>query len=434
MATIVNRIKAGEIPPHVSAVAEIEKVSRDKIVEDIITGRTVVPLNAAHKSAKPIGIGAGLSTKINANLGTSPDFPELLNELDKLKVAVEAGADTVMDLSIGGDIDKVREAIIKRSPVPVGTVPIYQAMIEAQEKNGSLVDMKADDLFDVIERQAQGGVDFITVHCGITNQSVDSLIKHRRVMDVVSRGGSFIIAWMLKHQRENPLYEDFDRLLEIAAKYDVTLSLGDGMRPGCLADASDSAQIQELLILGGLAKRARAAGVQVMVEGPGHMPVDQIEANVKMEKEICDGAPFYVLGPLVTDIAPGYDHITAAIGGTLAAIAGADYLCYVTPREHLGLPTLADVHEGVMASRIAAHAADVVKGVPGAGEWDLNMAKARKALNWEAQRRLAIDPDRAAKYYSQSGEKKTKTCTMCSEFCAMELVSEFLGSKETPLC
>lgn len=422
------------MPSQVRAVAEAERVSPDKLAKDIVAGKVVIPLNAGHGSIKPIGIGAGLSTKVNANLGTSPDLPGVEAEIAKLKVAVKAGADTVMDLSIGGDINKARSEIIKQSPVPVGTVPIYQAMIEAQEKSGSLVDMNADDLFAVIKRQARDGVDFITVHCGITNQSVDSLIKHRRVMDVVSRGGSFIIAWMLKHQRENPLYENFERLLEIAAAYDVTLSLGDGMRPGCLADASDAAQIQELLILGGLAKRARAAGVQVMIEGPGHMPVDQIEANVKMEKELCDGAPFYVLGPLVTDVAPGYDHITAAIGGTLAAIAGADYLCYVTPREHLGLPTMADVHEGVIAGRIAAHAADVVKGVPGAGEWDLKMAKARKALNWQAQQELSIDPERAREYYSQSGLKKTKTCTMCSEFCAMELISEFLGSKEIPLC
>lgn len=435
MTTIIDKLSAGETPDQIWAVAEAEKIDPAKLAEKIISGEIVIPLNVNHRLSQPIGVGKGLRTKVNANLGTSPDFPDVGDELDKLAAAIGAGADTVMDLSTAGDLEDIRRRIIAASTIPVGTVPIYQATVESQARNGSLVEMSADDMFDVVERQARDGVDFITVHCGLNRQALSSLTGQGRVADVVSRGGAFMIAWMLKHDRENPFYEYYDRLLAIASNYDVTLSLGDGMRPGCLADASDRAQFQELITLGKLVDDARHAGVQVMVEGPGHMPFDQIEANVKLEKELCGGAPFYVLGPLVTDVAAGYDHINAAIGGTMAAVAGADFLCYVTPREHLGLPTLEDVREGVIVCRIAGHAADIVKGVPGAAEWDLAMAKARKSLNWKAQQQLALDPDRAKKMYDErQGGAAGDTCTMCSDFCAMKLVSEFLGSEEVPAC
>jgi len=342
-------------------------------------------------------------------------------------VAIDSGADAVMDLSTGGDIPSIRRAIISASSCSIGTVPIYQAGIQAIAKHGAIVKMTADDLFDSIEEQARDGVDFVTVHCGVTRSAIARLKQQGRVTDVVSRGGAFLIGWMLFNDRENPLYEQYDRLLEITRKYDVTLSLGDGMRPGSLADATDRAQIEELLIIGELVERAQQAGVQAMVEGPGHMPMNQIEANVRLEKSICKGAPFYVLGPLVTDIGAGYDHITGAIGGAIAAAAGADFLCYVTPAEHLSLPDAEDVREGVIASRIAAHAADIAKGVTGAGERDRQMSVARKKLNWEEQARLALDPERARRVHSKQHTTAGSACSMCGKFCAMEFVQEYLG-------
>ncbi|MDN5345444.1 MAG: phosphomethylpyrimidine synthase, partial [Clostridia bacterium] len=390
-------------------------------------GRVVIPANKNHTNLEPCGIGRGLRTKVNANLGTSTAYPDLEPELEKLREALDAGADAVMDLSTGGDINECRRQVIAHSPVAVGTVPIYQATVEAQEKYGALVEMTADDLFRVIEMQAADGVDFITVHCGVTLEVVDRLRREGRLADIVSRGGSFLTGWMLHHGEENPLYAQYDRLLAIARRYDVTLSLGDGLRPGCLADATDRAQIQELIILGELVDRAREAGVQAMVEGPGHVPLNQVQANMLLEKRLCHEAPFYVLGPLVTDVAPGYDHITAAIGGALAAAAGADFICYVTPAEHLGLPTLTDVREGVIAARIAGHAADLAKGYPGAMEWDREMARARKALDWERQLELAIDPRKARQYRQDRNEASTVACSMCGDFCAMRLVGEYLG-------
>jgi phosphomethylpyrimidine synthase len=309
----------------------------------------------------------------------------------------------------------------------VGTVPLYQALVDAEEKGRGMVEMTDEDIFHAIEKHCEDGADFITVHCGVTLEVIEALRNSGRVMDIVSRGGSFMTAWMLHNKKENPLYTQYDRLLEIAKKYDVTLSLGDGLRPGCIEDASDAPQIRELIILGELVKRARAAGVQVMVEGPGHVPLDQITANMKMEKTLCHNAPFYVLGPIVTDIAPGYDHITSAIGGAIAASSGADFLCYVTPAEHLGLPTMEDVKEGVIASRIAAHAADIVKGVKGAKEWDLEMAKARKNLDWERQIQLAIDPVKADRMRKEKNTDTQDCCTMCGKFCAYKIVSEHLG-------
>ncbi|MEW6273728.1 MAG: phosphomethylpyrimidine synthase ThiC [Bacillota bacterium] len=427
--TQIMAARSGKITPEMRRVAEKEKVAAELIRERVAAGKVVIPANKKHTNLDPCGIGQGLRTKVNANLGTSSAFPELANELEKLRTALEAGADTVMDLSTAGDLDKIRREILAKCPVPLGTVPVYQAAVDAQEKRGSIVAMTVEDIFSVIERQAADGVDFITVHCGVTLEAVDRLKQQGRVADIVSRGGSFLTGWMLHNQRENPLFEYFDRLLEICRCYDVTLSLGDGLRPGCLADATDRAQIQELIVLGELVERAREAGVQAMVEGPGHVPLDQIETNVKIQKALCREAPFYVLGPLVTDIAPGYDHITAAIGGALAAMAGADFLCYVTPSEHLSLPTVEDVREGVIACRLAGHAADLVKGIPGAREWDLEMARARKALDWPKQVALAIDPRKAGRYRQERNPLEIEACTMCGEFCAMKLVGRFLGKK-----
>lgn len=425
--------RAGEITSAMRRVAEKENVNPEIIRQGVAEGTIVIPANINHKSLDPAGFGKGLRTKVNANIGTSTSFPDIEKELAKLKVVLESGADAVMDLSTGGEIDRGRRRIIEESSIAVGTVPIYQAFLENREKRGSMIAMSAEDLFEVIERHCADGVDFITVHCGITLEVLERIKNQSRITDIVSRGGSFLTGWMLHHGKENPLYEQYDRLLEICLQYDVTLSLGDGLRPGCLADATDRAQIQELIILGELVDRARIKGVQAMVEGPGHVPLDQIAANVQVQKTLCKGAPFYVLGPLVTDIAPGYDHITSAIGGTVAAAAGADFLCYVTPAEHLGLPTLEDVREGIMASRIAAHAADIVKGIPGALEWDKQMAKARKALDWDKQIALAIDPWKAAKFRQERNPEGHEACTMCGDFCAMKIVGQYLG-KETEHC
>lgn len=435
--TLLERIRVGEVPREVRQVAEDESVEVERLLGALDKGRVVLPRNLKRaaaddrggRPARLVGIGAGLRTKVNANLGTSLDYPELGEELEKLRVSVGAGADAIMDLSTGGEITATRRAILNESPVPVGTVPVYQAAMEARDGLGGIVEMTADSIFAVIEEQARDGVDFMTVHSGVTRAALGALREQGRVMDVVSRGGAFLIGWMIHNDRENPLYEHFDRLLDIAAAYDVTLSLGDGMRPGCLADASDRAQFEELLTLGELVRRARAAGVQAMVEGPGHVPLNQIRANVELQKAACRGAPFYVLGPLVTDVAPGYDHITSAIGGAVAGMSGADFLCYVTPREHLGLPTVEDVRIGVIASRIAAHAADVAKGLPGAASWDLEMARARKALDWTRQAELAIDPAAARQGRAErAGEHSQVTCTMCGDVCAMKLVAEALGT------
>lgn len=421
--------RAGVVSPAMRRVAEREGLENELVRQAVASGSVVIPANVGHANLDPCGIGSGLRTKVNANLGTSSDYPDTARELQKLRIALEAGADAVMDLSTGGDIDATRSAVIAHSTVPVGTVPIYQAAIKAIAERGAVVRMTADDLFEVIERHARDGVDFITVHCGVTLEVVQRFRREGRVVDVVSRGGAFLMGWMLHTGQENPLYEQYDRLLEIARKYDVTLSLGDGLRPGCLADATDRAQIQELLVLGELVERAWAAGVQVMVEGPGHVPMHQIQANVQLQKRVCRGAPFYVLGPLVTDVAAGYDHISSAIGAALAAMYGADFICYVTPAEHLGLPDLEDVRQGVVAARIAGHAADIVKGVKGAWEWDLAMSRARKALDWGEQVRLAIDPARARQLHSGRSGGRDDGCSMCGDFCAMRLVSEALGGR-----
>jgi len=424
--TQLELAREGIISPQMEVVAQYEGVEAEFVRQGVAEGIIVIPANTRHTSLVPRGIGQGLKTKVNANIGASSDFGNIDTELEKLRVAIDCGADAVMDLSTGGDISAIRQAIVTASSVPIGTVPIYQAGIKAIESRDAIVKMTVDDLFAGIEEHIYDGVDFITVHCGVTQSAIARLKQQRRVVDVVSRGGAFLIGWMLYNEHENPLYEYYDRLLELAREFDVTLSLGDGMRPGSLADATDRAQVEELLTLGELVERARQAGVQVMVEGPGHLPLNQIETNVQLQKSICKGAPFYVLGPLVTDIGAGYDHITGAIGGAVAAAAGTDFLCYVTPSEHLGLPEPEDVRQGVMASRIAAHAGDIVKGVKGAQEWDRKMSAARKKLDWEEQVRLSLDPELSRQVHSKHSSAG-KACSMCGEYCAMELMEEYLG-------
>ena len=418
--------RSGIASLQVKHVAEKEGVEIDIILQGLINRTIIIPANTNHTNLVPCGIGKGLKTKVNANIGTSSDFCDIDAELRKLQATIDFGSDTVMDLSTGGDISAIRRAIVSASTLPVGTVPIYQAIIEAIENHGAIVNMTVNEIFDVIEEQAKDGVDFMTVHCGVTQASVTRLKNQSRMTDIVSRGGAFLTGWMLHNEEENPLYQYYDRLLDLAHKYDFVLSLGDGLRPGCLSDATDRAQIEELIIIGELVERAREAGVQAMVEGPGHLPLDQVATNVQLEKSLCHGAPFYVLGPLVTDIGAGYDHITGAIGGAIAAAAGADFLCYVTPTEHLSLPDVQDVKEGVIASRIAAHAGDVVKGVKGAWEWDEKMSKARKALDWETQAKLSLDPEHSRRVH---GEIPTAgaTCSMCGKYCAMAIVEKYLG-------
>jgi len=424
--TQLELARKGTVSPQMKHVAEKEGVEADFIIHGLVNGEITIPANVNHKNLVPCGIGKGLSTKVNANIGTSSDFCDLNMELRKLQAAIDFGADTVMDLSTGGDISAIRRAILSASTVPVGTVPIYQAGIAAIENRGAIVNMSVDDIFAVIEEHAKDGVDFMTVHCGVTQASLARLKKQGRMTDIVSRGGAFLIGWMLHNDKENPLYQYYDRLLDMALEYDFTLSLGDGLRPGCLADATDRAQVEELIILGELVEHSREAGVQAMVEGPGHLPLNQIATNVQLEKSLCRGAPFYVLGPLVTDIGAGYDHITAAIGGAIAAAAGADFLCYVTPTEHLSLPSIEDVKEGVIASRIAAHAADIVKGVKGAKEWDEQMSRARKALDWKTQAKLSLDPELSQQIHSKVPASGA-TCSMCGKYCAMAIVERYLG-------
>ena len=424
--TQLELARRGIVSPQMKQVAEREGVETAFIIQGLIEGKIVIPANVNHGNLIPCGIGAGLKTKVNANIGTSSDFCDLNAELRKLKTAIDFGADTVMDLSTGGDISAIRRTLLSASTVPVGTVPIYQVGIEAIENRGAIVNMTVDDMFAVIREHAKDGVDFMTVHCGVTQGSVARLKKQGRVTDIVSRGGAFLIGWMLHNDKENPLYQYYDRLLDLAIEYDFTLSLGDGLRPGSLADATDRAQIEELIILGELVERSREIGVQAMIEGPGHLPLDQIATNVQLEKSLCRGAPFYVLGPLVTDVGAGYDHITAAIGGAVAAASGADFLCYVTPTEHLSLPDEGDVKEGVVASRIAAHAGDIVKGVKGAREWDEQMSRARKALDWKAQAKLSLDPELSQQVHSKISADGA-TCSMCGKYCAMAIVEKYLG-------
>ena len=424
--TQLEAAKKGIITEEMCYVAQKEKWQAEDICQGVAEGRIVICANKNHHNLQPAGIGKGLRVKVNANLGTSSAFPSIEPELEKLQTALDAGADSIMDLSTGGNIRQCLASIISKSPVMVGTVPIYAAAVQGRQKYEAIVEMSADDILQVIREQAECGADFMTLHCGITQAVVERMCRQGRRMNIVSRGGSFLAGWMLHNQKENPLYEHFDDILAVCREHDVTLSLGDSLRPGCLADATDRAQIEELIVLGELVLRARKAGVQVMVEGPGHMPYNQIETNMKLQQSICHNAPFYVLGPLVTDIAPGYDHITAAIGGTLAAVSGASFLCYVTPAEHLALPTKQDVHDGVMASRIAAHAADLANGLSAAWDWDLKMAEARSQLDWKKQMELAIDPSLAAAKRKGRNSPEETACSMCGEFCAVKIVNKYL--------
>jgi phosphomethylpyrimidine synthase len=429
--TQLELARKGTASPALKKVAKAERLSTQDLLALTAAGQVVIPFNRRHPRLLPTGIGRRLRTKVNVNIGTSGDYPRLGEELKKVDVALKYGADTVMDLSTGGDLVKIRTRILARAPIPLGTVPVYQAAIAAIEQRGSIVAMTADDLFGVIEAQAREGVDFMTVHCGLTLRAIERLKKQGRVADVVSRGGAFHLAWCLHNAKENPLFESFDRLLEIARRWDVTLSLGDGLRPGSILDATDRPQVEELLTLGELVERAWAAGVQVMVEGPGHVPLDQVAMNIMLQKRACREAPFYVLGPLVTDIGAGYDHIVGAIGGAIAAAAGADFLCYVTPAEHLGLPTPEDVRDGLIASKLAGHAADIVKGVPGALERDRDLSLARKALDWPEQRKRVIDPDKFGEVRRRR-KSRTAACSMCGDYCAMRLVTKFLNGGKEP--
>lgn len=429
MATQMDAAKRGQITEEMRIVSREEGEAPQVLCQRIAEGTVIITRNIQRENVHPIGIGKGLRTKVNANIGTSQDLCDLKMEIEKAKIAVKYGADTIMDLSTAGDLDQIRRAIIKAVNVPVGTVPIYQAAIEAAEKKGAIIHTTEDDIFNVIEKHAKDGVDFMTIHCGVTKQIVKKLAKHPRRMGVVSRGGTFLAAWILHHDKENPLYANYDYLLEVARKYDFALSLGDGLRPGCIFDSTDWAQIQELLTIGELVERARAASVQVMVEGPGHLPLNDVAANVQLEKSICKGAPFYVLGPVVTEIAPGYDHIVGAIGGALAGLAGADFLCYLTPAEHLGLPDIEDVKEGVIVTKIAAHAADIAKLGTKAMAWDLAMAKARASLNWKEQFKNAIDPEKARRIHGRIKPKTPETCSMCSKYCALKVLKEALKAE-----
>ena len=424
--TQLELARKGIFSPQMQRVAQQEHVSQETFLQYVAEGKIVIPANVNHPNLVPCGIGKGLTVKVNANIGASSDYGSIETELEKMQVAVQFGANAVMDLSTGSNIQAIRCAIVAASTVPIGTVPVYQVGIEAIERHGAIIGMTVDDLFRIIEQQAQDGVDFMTLHCGVTQTAIARLKQQHRLTDVVSRGGAFIIGWMLCHGKENPLYEHYDQLLDLARKYDVTLSLGDGMRPGSLADATDRAQIEELINLGELVDRAREAGVQVMVEGPGHIPLNQIVANVQLEKSLCHEAPFYVLGPLVTDIGAGYDHITGAIGGAIAGLAGADFLCYVTPAEHLSLPDVEDVKHGVIASRIAAHAADVARDIPYASDWDRKMSAARKRLDWATQADLSLDPEKVRRVHSKYATRGP-ACSMCGDYCAMALVEKYLG-------
>nr|WP_274708334.1 phosphomethylpyrimidine synthase ThiC [Cloacibacillus porcorum] len=418
--------RRGIITSEMKAVAEKEHIEAEKLMGLLAEGRAIIPCNRLHTAISPNGLGSMLRTKINVNLGTSRDMTDLEMEFQKVRSAVEMGAEAIMDLSSFGDTRKFRRCLTEKCPAMIGTVPIYDAVVYY---NKPLAQITAAEWIDIARMHAMDGVDFMTVHCGINRETAEKFKKNKRLTNIVSRGGSIIFAWMEMTGNENPFYERFDELLDICREYDVTLSLGDACRPGCIADATDASQIGELITLGELTKRAWARDVQVMIEGPGHMPLNQIAANMEIEKTLCHGAPFYVLGPIVTDVAPGYDHITSAIGGALAAANGAAFLCYVTPAEHLRLPDVDDVKEGIIAARIAAHAADIAKGVPGAADWDRDMSLARKKLDWEKMFTLAIDPEKARRYRAESKPEREDTCSMCGNFCAVRNMNRILDGE-----
>jgi len=419
--TLPEDCKNGKLKLIRSAVKD-EPLSAEKLAQLVKDGKAIVPYNPRH-DPEPKSIGEGLRTKINVNIGTSKDHVDLDEEIEKLEIAEKYGADAVMDLSTGGDIDKIRKELIKRTDLPFGSVPIYQCGLKLARES-AIVNMSSDDIFNSIRKHAEDGVDFVTVHCGVTKQAVEKLKKSDRLANVVSRGGSFLTAWILQNEEENPLYSEFDYLLEIAKEFNLTLSLGDGFRPGSISDATDGPQIQELLTLGELVERSREKSVQAMVEGPGHVPLNQVKTNVDIQKDICDGAPFYVLGPIVTDFASGYDHIAGAIGGALAASSGADFLCYVTPAEHLGLPDVEDVKEGTIASKIAAHSADIANGLD--QDIDEEISMARQRLDWEKTLERVVDPEKAKRYREEKNPSEEEACSMCGDVCAIKMVDKYL--------
>ena len=424
--TQMDAARKGIVTPQIRTVAEKEHMPVDKMMQLVAEGKVAICANKHHTSLNPEGIGSMLRTKINVNLGVSRDCKDYNIEMQKVMKAVDLGAEAIMDLSSHGNTQPFRQKLTHECPAMIGTVPVYDSVIHYQR---DLSELTAKDFIDVVRLHAEDGVDFVTLHCGITRKTIEQIRKHKRKMNIVSRGGSLVFAWMSMTGEENPFYEYFDEILDICEEHDVTISLGDACRPGCLADATDVCQIEELVRLGELTKRAWDHNVQVMVEGPGHVPLDQVAANMKVQQTICMGAPFYVLGPLVTDIAPGYDHITAAIGGAVAAMNGAAFLCYVTPAEHLRLPNAADVKEGIIAAKIAAHAADIAKGVPGAAEWDYKMSEARKRLDWEEMFKLSMDPEKARRYRAEAKPEKEDTCSMCGNFCAVKNTNRILDGE-----
>lgn len=421
----------GILTPEMKIVAEKEHMEPEKLMDLVAKGEVAIPCNIRHASISPEGIGGGLRTKINVNLGISGDCKNYEEEMKKVEMALKFGAEAIMDLSNYGKTNTFRRELIRKSPAMIGTVPMYDA-IGYLEKD--LLEITAEDFLKVVRAHAEEGVDFMTIHAGINRRAVEAFMRDKRKMNIVSRGGSLLFAWMMMTGKENPFYEYYDEVLDILREYDVTISLGDALRPGCIDDSSDAGQISELIELGNLTKRAWEKDVQVMVEGPGHMAMNEIEANMRLQKRICHNAPFYVLGPIVTDVAPGYDHITSAIGGAIAAAGGADFLCYVTPAEHLRLPDLEDVKEGIIASKIAAHAADIAKGVPGARAWDNEMAEARHKVDWEEMFRLSLDGEKARRYFESTPPSDRHTCSMCGKMCAVRTTNMILEGKEVRFC
>ena len=428
--TQMDAARKGIITKEMQAVAEYENIAAEEIRELVAKGQVAIPANKNHKCLKPYGIGTKLKTKINVNLGTSKDCLDMDVEMEKVKESIRLGAESIMDLSSFGDTRKFRTKLTSECSAIIGTVPIYDAVVYY---NRALKSITSREWIDIVRMHAEDGVDFMTIHCGINKATAERFKKAKRHTNIVSRGGSIIFAWMELTGNENPFYEYYDEILDICNEYDVTLSLGDACRPGSIEDAGDISQIEELVTLGELTQRAWDRNVQVMIEGPGHMPLNQIRANMEIEQTICKGAPFYVLGPLVTDVAPGYDHITAAIGGAIAATYGASFLCYVTPAEHLRLPTVEDVKEGIIASKIAAHAADIAKGVPGAKEWDYEMSQARRELDWEKQFSLAMDEEKARRYRAESTPEREDTCTMCGKMCAVRNINTILRGEDVDI-
>lgn len=425
--TQLEYAKKGILTPLLKRIAAEESLPPHLILRHIKEGRVVIPFNKKHNIKKPCAIGYGLRTKINANVGTSTDKSQIAGELKKVETAVKYGTDTIMDLSVGGNLEKIRMAVLKSSPVPIGTVPIYEIAVNAQKNKGDFLKFDINDILSTLKLQASEGIDFFTIHAGVTQKNLRILRSHKRLLDIVSRGGAILAAWMTYQNRENPFYEYFDKILDIAYEYDIVLSLGDGLRPGSILDSTDKPQIGELKTLGELVLAAKRKNVQVIIEGPGHIPLNHIKKNIMLQKKICHNAPFYVLGPLVTDVAAGYDHINASIGAALAASFGADFLCYVTPSEHLRHPSIEDVREGVIASKIAAHAADIAKGIKSAIEWDKKMSTARKARDWKKQISLSIDPDKARHYHLSSKPELLDVCTMCGKYCPLKLMEDCIA-------